>query len=105
MTTPDELPLILGGHSFIQQLGNDSIPDPGDADFRAHVADLMLRYSLFSPEVDRLIVAMRKPEWVTPNAESARRGPLSDEERVWLLERVAEDGAEPGVDELGRSTE
>jgi len=70
----------------------------GDADFRAHVADLMLRYSLFSPEVDRLIVAMRKPEWVGPNAESARRGPLSDEERVWLLERAAEDGTGPGAD-------
>ena len=61
----------------------------GDAGFRAHVADLMLRYALFSPEVDRLIVAMRKPEWVAPNAESARRGPLSDEERAWLLERAA----------------
>lgn len=35
--------------------------------------------------VDRLIVAMRKPEWVAPNVKSARRGPLSDEERDWLL--------------------
>jgi hypothetical protein len=61
----------------------------GDAGFRAHVADLMLRYSLFSPGVDRLILAMRKPEWVTPNAASARRGPLREEERVWLLARVA----------------
>ena len=60
----------------------------GDAGFRAHVADLMLRYSLYSPEVDRLIVAMRKPEWVVPNAESVRRGPLSNEERDWLMERV-----------------
>ena len=60
----------------------------GDEGFRAHVADLMLRYSLFSPEVDRLIVAMRKPEWVIPNIESARRGPLSDEERAWLLMRA-----------------
>ena len=61
----------------------------GDAGFRAHVADRMLRYALFSPEVDRLIVAMRKPEWVAPNAASVRRGPLSEEERAWLLERVA----------------
>ena len=68
----------------------------GDANFRAHVADLMLRYSLFSPEVDRLIVAMRKPEWVEPNAESARRGPLSDEERSLLraLQRGARQKAE-----------
>ena len=58
-----------------------------------------------SVAVDRLIVAMRKPEWVMPNGESARRGPLNDEVRIWLLERIAEDGAEPGVDELGRSAE
>lgn len=58
----------------------------GDAGFRAHVADLMLRYSLFSPEVDRLIVAMRKPEWVAPNVASARRGPLTEAERTWLLD-------------------
>jgi hypothetical protein len=64
----------------------------GDAGFRASLADLMLRYSLFSPEVDRLIVAMRKPEWVAPNAASVRRGPLREEERVWLLERVAPAG-------------
>lgn len=60
----------------------------GDSGFCAHVADLMLRYSLFSPEVDALIVAMRKPEYVAPNVASAARGPLSDEERTWLLKRV-----------------
>ena len=63
----------------------------GDAGFRAHVADLMLRYALYSPHVDRLIVAMRKPEWVRPNVESARRGPLSDEERIWLLDHLPKD--------------
>ena len=31
MNTPEELPLMLGGHSFVQQLGNDPIPDPGAA--------------------------------------------------------------------------
>ena len=73
-----------------------------DAGFRAHVADLMLRWSLYSPEVDRLIVAMRKPEWVAPNAESARRGPLSDEDRVWLLERASEHRTGPDADRPGR---
>ena len=63
----------------------------GDAGCRAHVADLMLRYALYSPHVDRLMVAMRKPEWVRPNAESARRGPLSDEERLWLLDHLPKD--------------
>lgn len=60
----------------------------GDPGFLAHVADLLLRYSLYTPEVDRLSVAMRKPEWVQPNVESVGRGPLSDEERAWLLGRV-----------------
>ena len=36
-------------------------------------------------------VAMRKPEWVRPNVESARRGPLSDEERIWLLDHLPKD--------------
>lgn len=60
----------------------------GDTGFRAQVADLMLRYSLFSPEVDRLIVAMRKPEWVAPNVASARRGQLTEAERTWLHKRM-----------------
>ncbi|MBT4496352.1 MAG: hypothetical protein HOC74_01445 [Gemmatimonadetes bacterium] len=63
----------------------------GDAGFRAHVADLMLRSALYSPHVDRLMVAMRKPEWVRPNVESARRGSLSDEERIWLLDHLPKD--------------
>ena len=61
-----------------------------DDGFRAHVADLMLRFSLFTPEVDRLSVAMRKPEWVAPNVASVRRGPLSGQERAWLIKRASE---------------
>ena len=60
----------------------------GDGGFRSHLADLMLRFSLYTPDVDRLIVAMRKPEWVAPNVESVRRGPLGDKERAWLLGRA-----------------
>ncbi|MDP6776517.1 MAG: hypothetical protein QGI83_07120 [Candidatus Latescibacteria bacterium] len=53
----------------------------------------MLRFSLFTPEVDRLSLAMRKPEWVAPNVASVGRGPLSEEERAWLIERVPKDDA------------
>jgi aryl-alcohol dehydrogenase-like predicted oxidoreductase len=56
---------------------------------RARLADHMLRNSLHHPDVDRLIVAMRKPEWVARNAASARAGPLSDDERAWLLRVMA----------------
>jgi len=31
MTTHEDLPLMLGGHSFVQQLGNDPVPDQGAA--------------------------------------------------------------------------
>jgi aryl-alcohol dehydrogenase-like predicted oxidoreductase len=57
--------------------GNDEV-------LRPMVADLMLRYSLFEPSVDRVIVAMRKTDWVTRNVESASRGPLSAEECRFL---------------------
>lgn len=51
---------------------------------RAKVADHLLRYSLFSPHVSRLIVAMRRETWVTKNLESAARGPLDEAEIDWL---------------------
>jgi aryl-alcohol dehydrogenase-like predicted oxidoreductase len=56
----------------------------GPEDLRAKLADHMLRYSLFAPHVDRLIVSMRKVEWVHANVASWRRGPLSSDERAWL---------------------
>lgn len=49
---------------------------------RARLADAMLRYSLFHPGVDSVIVAMRRPEWVRRNAETVLRGPLPLEERA-----------------------
>lgn len=52
---------------------------------RARLADHMLRHSLFAPNVDRLIVAMRQTEWVDANLRSELRGPLSSKERAWLL--------------------
>jgi aryl-alcohol dehydrogenase-like predicted oxidoreductase len=54
------------------------------ADTKARVADLMLRYALFQPNVDRLIVAIRRVEWVAANVASYHRGPLTAEERDLL---------------------
>jgi aryl-alcohol dehydrogenase-like predicted oxidoreductase len=53
----------------------------------AEIADLMLRYAAFGPNVDFLIVAMRKVEWVTANIDSWRRGPL-DESEAPILARA-----------------
>jgi aryl-alcohol dehydrogenase-like predicted oxidoreductase len=52
---------------------------------RPVLADLMLRFSLYQASVDRVIVAMRKLEWVTRNLESVSKGPLTAEEHRWLL--------------------
>jgi len=57
----------------------------GDAGtLRPMVADLMLRFSLFQRDVDRVIVGMRKIEWVLRNLESVAKGPLTVEEDRWL---------------------
>ena len=53
-----------------------------DTELRA--ADVMLRYALYGPHVDRLIVSIRKREWIAANVESMQRGPLTAEEREWL---------------------
>lgn len=59
----------------------------GDAEsLRPVLADLMLRFSLFQRDVDRVVVAMRKVEWVIRNAESVARGPLTANERHRLLD-------------------
>lgn len=61
--------------------------DRGAAEtLRPVLADLMLRFCLFQPDVDRLIVAMRKTEWVARNLESVARGPLGADERRRLEE-------------------
>ncbi|HEY1725744.1 MAG TPA: aldo/keto reductase [Steroidobacteraceae bacterium] len=58
-----------------------------DATVRPMLADLMLRFTLFQPDVDRVIVAIRKTEWIGRNLESVARGPLTIEERQ-LLQRL-----------------
>jgi aryl-alcohol dehydrogenase-like predicted oxidoreductase len=53
----------------------------GDAEtLRPIVADLMLRFSLFQRDVDRVIIGMRKIEWINCNVESVSRGPLTANE-------------------------
>jgi aryl-alcohol dehydrogenase-like predicted oxidoreductase len=54
---------------------------------RPMLADLMLRFSLFQQGVDRVIVAMRKVDWISRNLESVSRGPLTGEEHR-LLQRL-----------------
>jgi aryl-alcohol dehydrogenase-like predicted oxidoreductase len=53
----------------------------GDAEsLRPIVADLMLRFSLFQRDVDRVIIGMRKVEWIKRNVESVSKGPLTANE-------------------------
>lgn len=57
----------------------------GDAEsLRPRLADLMLRFSLFQSNVDRVVVAMRKAEWVSSNVASVSRGALTGDELRWL---------------------
>jgi aryl-alcohol dehydrogenase-like predicted oxidoreductase len=56
---------------------------------RPIAADLMLRYSLFQPNVDRVIIGMRKLEWIERNLVSVSKGPLTAEEHRQLQELQA----------------
>ena len=61
--------------------------EPGgqkEAALRFKIADLMLRFALFGENVDRLIVAIRRLEWIVRNIESCQRGKLTEQERFWL---------------------
>jgi aryl-alcohol dehydrogenase-like predicted oxidoreductase len=55
-----------------------------DEKLRQIVADLMLRFSLFQRDVDRLIIGMRKVDWIKRNVESVSKGPLTVNEHRWL---------------------
>jgi aryl-alcohol dehydrogenase-like predicted oxidoreductase len=57
-----------------------------DEALRQIVADLMLRFSLFQRDVDRVIIGMRKVEWVERNIESVTKGPLTPDEHRRLQE-------------------
>jgi aryl-alcohol dehydrogenase-like predicted oxidoreductase len=69
---------------------------------RPSLADLMLRFSLFHPGVDHVVVGMRKLEWIRRNADSVRRGPLSDAEERHLRELVRVANQRSWLGRLGR---
>jgi aryl-alcohol dehydrogenase-like predicted oxidoreductase len=51
---------------------------------KAEVASLLLRWVASQDLVDRVIVSMRKKEWVAANLKALERGPLTDEEQARL---------------------
>jgi aryl-alcohol dehydrogenase-like predicted oxidoreductase len=51
-----------------------------DETLRPIIADLMLRFSLFEHDVDRVIIGMRKVEWINRNGQSVFKGQLTAEE-------------------------
>ncbi len=53
----------------------------GDA---ASVADILLRWVAFQDAVDRVVVAMRRAEWLRANLRSIERGPLTTEAQARL---------------------
>jgi len=67
---------FVRGWELDKRLGRSNAPD------RAQLADRMLRYALFRPHVDRLIVAMRREAWVVANIASWRCGPLTEVEMI-----------------------
>jgi len=57
----------------------------GDVEsLRPKLADLMLRFSLFHSNAGRVIVAMRRLEWVSANVASVSKGGLTRDELLWL---------------------
>ena len=51
---------------------------------RPAIADLLLRFTLFQRDVDRVIIGMRKIEWIKRNVESVSKGPLTADENLNL---------------------
>ena len=58
----------------------------------AEVAAILLRWVVSQPLVDRVIVSMRKREWVHANLEAVARGPLTPQEEARLEAWVAHAG-------------
>ncbi len=56
---------------------------------KPQLADLLLRFSLFHSNVDKVVTAIRKREWIAPNVRSAQRGPLSEDENMLIAELAA----------------
>src|SRR5207248_7353313 len=76
---------FLRGWELDKMIAAGAAQGYGDAGtLRPIVADLMLRFSLFQRDVDRVIIGMRKVEWIKRNAESVSKGPLTADEYRWL---------------------
>jgi aryl-alcohol dehydrogenase-like predicted oxidoreductase len=56
------------------------------AEARSRLADHMLRHSLFGPNVDQLIVSIRRVDWVAASLASVASGPLAPADAQWLLD-------------------
>jgi aryl-alcohol dehydrogenase-like predicted oxidoreductase len=72
-----------------------ALPGPATSDDgygKEALADLMLRFTVHHPDVDRTIVAMRKPDWVERNLESVARGALTftEKRRLRRRQRIAD---------------
>ena len=76
---------FLRGWELDKMIAAGAAQGYGDAEtLRPIVADLMLRFVLFQRDIDRVIIGMRKIEWIECNLESASKGPLTAEEDHWL---------------------
>jgi aryl-alcohol dehydrogenase-like predicted oxidoreductase len=76
---------FVRGWELERRIAQASSRGHADAEnLRLRLADLMLRFSLFQRDVDRVIVAMRKVEWVSRNVASVSRGPITANEERWL---------------------
>ena len=63
--------------------GVEKTAEPADR-LRERIADALLRFSLYDPNVDHLIVGIRQQAWIRANLESVASGPLSEAEMEWL---------------------
>jgi len=76
---------FLRGWELDKMIAAGAAQGYGDAEtLRPIVADLMLRFVLFQRDIDRVIIGMRKVDWIKRNVESAFKGPLTAEEDNWL---------------------
>lgn len=90
MNTCATSPFVRGW--LLDKLVEVAVEDESGADrdaLRARLADVLLRFSLGSADVDHVVIGIRKPAWIAPNLVSAARGPLSEGELKWLRDLMA----------------
>jgi aryl-alcohol dehydrogenase-like predicted oxidoreductase len=101
ITTPDAAPIFAAcklsgletiatspfsrGWELDRMIAAASARGYGDVEtLRPAIADLLLRFTLFQRDVERVIIGMRKVEWIDRNVESVSKGPLTADEHRWL---------------------